>query len=626
MGLRALAAAALAALVARAAAQTALIVPVHTPHFNDMLLFLVTYREHRLNADFHVVFSSEAERDSFAALPGYTAHPNVTLQVYNGTVVKFGGDPVVAKKFWAVDMLLRRYQYFMIMDSEVRIVRDYDLNALAAYIFNLKLLFGARTGLEWAVQGAFSRFNATEQAHLHRLTRNGTVYFWFNEIPVVEASSAARFMERGYLRNGGGGFDYIIYGYYLMLHEGFTLVDLTPLLPPDSPPESLNSLGENGGGTRDILLRSQPHWVSSDAWEMDFCRFNGLDIVMTFQNDRERPDALRFGRTPGTRGNCTNHCTGGANASSPSTPPAAPPAARPPRPDPGSVAIILAGQFRGTPRSANETRRALVAPLQAAGLRVVLYTGGVAADAAAWRTWGEQAAGTAHEFIEIPERNQTTAAGSFWGGCLPWGYHLQYGALTATWLRIANRTAYTYAIRARNDLIYPDVQAFKPCWLTELPPQVLLTTDIEIHQGDRWNQRGMVVWADNGRNAALMDYFGAFNSYGLFVNASSRKMSAQANFPLMACDQFHAGRSTDMNVLLTMDVDKPWQAPCASNSHIENILPLYLFSHGIDVYSVAFSPRRDPKNGEGPAQWSPSPKPCYLCYDCFAHPELAAAQ
>ena len=286
---------------------------MHPPHFFELLLFLETYRAHYTNADFHVVFSTLNERASFVALPEYVQHQNVTLHVYNSTVEEFGSDPVVAlgtdpviarftmivaKKWWCVATLLHRYEYFMMMDSEVRILRDYDLHALSRYIFNLKLLFGARTTEKWAVQNAFMRFNASEEAQLKELTKNGTLYFWFNEIPVVEAASAARFLKLGYLRKHEGikrDFDFIIYAYYMMLHEGLNLIDLSPLLPPvDASLQPFLSLGEHGGGTRDILLRSQPHWAFATAWKQDACRFDGLDIVMTFHNDCLCSERVRF--------------------------------------------------------------------------------------------------------------------------------------------------------------------------------------------------------------------------------------------------------------------------------------------------------------------------------------------
>ncbi len=71
------------------------------------------------------------------------------------------------------------------------------------------------------MQAAFWRFNASEQAQLRQATKGGQLYFWFNDIPVVEAASAARFLAQGYLEQRGNSkeFDFIVYAYYMMLYE-----------------------------------------------------------------------------------------------------------------------------------------------------------------------------------------------------------------------------------------------------------------------------------------------------------------------------------------------------------------------------------------------------------------------
>ena len=284
-----------------------------------------------------------------------------------------------------------------------------------------------------------------------------------------------------------------------------------------------------------------------------------------------------------------------------------------------SVAVILAGMFRGTERTALEAKRALLAPLHRAGMSVSLYTGGHAKDEAAWREWGRVASGDSsvagYAFVPLPQADDDSLQASFWRHCSQ-EYHVQYGALYSTWSRITNRSSYTYVIRTRNDLLFPDVQAFKPCWFRELPRETVLTTDIEIHQGDRWNERGLELRVPPG----YLDYFAAYATFGLNVTRP-RPMSKQARFPTTTCDQFFAGRYEAMDLLLSLDAAPPWTPPCPSNGGIENILAIHLFSNGVDVYTVTLSPRRnDPKSAEtGPTMFRPDRLPCSLCFDCFDH-------
>ena len=282
-----------------------------------------------------------------------------------------------------------------------------------------------------------------------------------------------------------------------------------------------------------------------------------------------------------------------------------------------SVAIVVAGQFRGSHRTALELQRVLVRPLVHSGIRVHLFAGGYSTNESAWREWGQAAVGNHSNFtfLNIPEPTEELLAVSFWRFCNG-GYHPQYGALHRTWAQVIDRQAYTYAIRMRSDLLFPEVQAFKPCWLRELPENIVLTTDIEIHQSDRWNQRGI----ESKSSMQGLDYFAPFSTYGLNVS-SQRRMSAQPRFPTMTCDQFFAGHVRDVDLILSLNGAEPWTAPCPGNGHIENILAIYLFSVGVDVYTITLSPRRNnpAEKAIGPVDWAPAPRPCFLCYDCFNH-------
>ena len=52
-----------------------------------------------------------------------------------------------------------------------------------------------------------------------------------------------------------------------------------------------------------------------------------------------------------------------------------------------NVAVLLSGLFRGTPQSAAEYERAVVAPLQRVNWAVHTFVGGFEKDEADWRGW-----------------------------------------------------------------------------------------------------------------------------------------------------------------------------------------------------------------------------------------------
>ena len=175
--------------------------------------------------------------------------------------------------------------------------------------------------------------------------------------------------------------------------------------------------------------------------------------------------------------------------------------------DPPSVAIVLAGAWRGTPFSAAELRRVVVAPLSAAGYDVHLYVAGDPdANQSAWRAWLEAAAGgtAAVSYVSGPSDTQLEATldGSFFGcpGCAPCGQgnisaccvrnspavHAQYAKLgAAAALAAASGRRHAAVVKTRNDVVFNPAHAVQPCWLTHLPRGLLLANDRELHQARR---------------------------------------------------------------------------------------------------------------------------------------------
>ena len=69
-----------------------------------------------------------------------------------------------------------------------------------------------------------SLFNNSEKIALRPLLRNKTCLVWFNEIPVVETSSALRFIHHVNAFHPTWHkrvFDYLPYANYLALYEGW---------------------------------------------------------------------------------------------------------------------------------------------------------------------------------------------------------------------------------------------------------------------------------------------------------------------------------------------------------------------------------------------------------------------
>ena len=99
-----------------------------------------------------------------------------------------------------------------------------------------------------------SLFNNSEKIALRPLLRNNACLVWFNEIPVVETSSALRFIRHVIVNAFHPTwhtkvFDFLPYANYLALYEGWQFDDLTPFMNGSVPVFSL------GGGW---LIRLDP--------------------------------------------------------------------------------------------------------------------------------------------------------------------------------------------------------------------------------------------------------------------------------------------------------------------------------------------------------------------------------
>ena len=129
------------------------------------------------------------------------------------------------------------------------------------------------------------RFSEEERAELTRRVGSPPIYFWYTEIPVLESRSARDYLRRYNVTTTPThppDFDWMSYAFYLMLHEGWTGVDLTAMTG-----QRCFSLGEEGGGNAEALRKSQPHWAIHQVFTNYGHMYADADIVMTFHHDRK---------------------------------------------------------------------------------------------------------------------------------------------------------------------------------------------------------------------------------------------------------------------------------------------------------------------------------------------------
>jgi hypothetical protein len=146
-----------------------------------------------------------------------------------------------------------------------------------------------------------------------------------------------------------------------------------------------------------------------------------------------------------------------------------------------NVAVVMAGLFRGSPQSAAEYERAVVAPLQRVKWEVHTYLGGFAEDEAAWRGWLRGSASNVTFVRLVPDAEKSRESTQYFGACAQSGYGIRNAHLADAWAAAkASGVQFHYAVKTRNDVAYGPGQFIRPCWLAGLAESVVLINDKEL--------------------------------------------------------------------------------------------------------------------------------------------------
>ena len=299
----------------------AFVIPVHYPKFQRMADFLDSYTSTNvaLSADVAAVFSHEKDSIDFLELHrNIIPHKVFKSLVYDGSFAKHNMNPVFYKKWWAIYKLVNDYDYFFLVDSEIKIVKSFDAKMIASTIHYRKILYGSeiqphRVSFYSGINAnSMMAFREDDKQKLLLMNKGNLIYFWYNEIPVVEAATAKRYLDyisfeadmadtKANTTSGADiassnvfanhGFDYISYAYYCLLYEDFALLEVGYL------GHGLGaSFGDSGGGSATLLRITHPHWASEGSWLQSREKFDNVNIVMLFHCDRHNhtnPKTLR---------------------------------------------------------------------------------------------------------------------------------------------------------------------------------------------------------------------------------------------------------------------------------------------------------------------------------------------
>jgi hypothetical protein len=205
---------------------TCTIITTHKFKFKYALKFLETFYKHvNQPHKIYIIFSNIFEANEFRFLTNFDYETIILpadFELYKSIVN--------VKKYFALNSIIEQYDYIGVYDCETEIVKDVNLNEIYENIFNTKILKCniSEKGSE-IIGNCAKKLGLFENKIIQNIV-NKKLYWWFNEIPVYESKSFIRFYKwfekldnLDDIRNDYWCFDYIIYGIWLLVYEGFEI-------------------------------------------------------------------------------------------------------------------------------------------------------------------------------------------------------------------------------------------------------------------------------------------------------------------------------------------------------------------------------------------------------------------
>ena len=228
---------------------TALLIPIHTPHYPYIYDLIKKLKANNIYIDIFLVFSNHIDYKLFEM------KKNIKPLIITGPL---NFDSIVTfKKYYGLKQLIHStYDYIICCDSEIDIIPENcnseNITEKLNAIFGNKKIYAGEAYTDTNKISA-DLFYGEEYTRLQKITNNFNYFFWWSDVPVYKRIHLEPFfnmikynslelshtnLEYNITYNH---FDYIIYQYYLILTEGFEIVNTTPITNIKWSLEGLNT-------------------------------------------------------------------------------------------------------------------------------------------------------------------------------------------------------------------------------------------------------------------------------------------------------------------------------------------------------------------------------------------------
>jgi hypothetical protein len=240
--------------------KTATIITSHLPKFGYLAKLLDTFYENvEQPHDLYVVFSDEYEAQLFSN--GYHKPFNTLVLPKN---MRGYGSIVNVKKITAIKVLYDKYDWLGVYDCETEYVKAVNLDELYAEIGNRKYVKGnyASVGGD-IIKKVATILGLDTNKRVINETKDFSLYWWFQDIPVYDTSEMNLFLEWletrpniNQILNEYHCFEFLMYSLYMIAYRDWEVHTYDFHL--DIGAVEQFRLGEEQ--RLNIIEAFQPHW------------------------------------------------------------------------------------------------------------------------------------------------------------------------------------------------------------------------------------------------------------------------------------------------------------------------------------------------------------------------------
>jgi hypothetical protein len=253
--------------------KSCILAPIHEPKFIPYGLdFIESYNKYFSDSDIFLVFSSTEESNQFKSISKDLKYKSIICDE------NIGHSPITQKKIFGLNYIFNNTSFDKVGAVDVDVIFtkyiDYD-KCFGEYIENRKIYTTYSVGhANPHIISPIKFFNKNDASKIYELTHQFRGYFWFNEIPIYYKEYFLNFLEYiNYKDNKAklvhGDFDFIMYGYYLIIKNLATLdflkINNQIINIPYGLLEHQNIFNKND--FEDIIKYIKPMWIKADISE-----------------------------------------------------------------------------------------------------------------------------------------------------------------------------------------------------------------------------------------------------------------------------------------------------------------------------------------------------------------------